>query len=98
MEKDNSRYKWSSLTIKERLAITTALIAFSLGWILTGLACFVPLLLSEQSILWILGQSLLYASGVFGVTAYFSAESQRMRNDVRMMIHEHEKIEAEEEP
>lgn len=87
MEK-SSKNKWSSLTVKERLAIGTALVAFAAGWTLTGIACFIPLLLSEQSILWILGQSLVYSSGVFGITSYFSAEAQRMRNDVRQMMKE----------
>ena len=96
MEK-TSKNKWSSLTVKERLAITTALVAFAAGWTLTALACFIPLLLSEQSILWILGQSLVYSSGVFGITSYFSAEAQRMRHDVRMMMKEGVPHDDEEE-
>ena len=66
--------KFEDLNIKEKLAIISACAAFICGWLLTGIAAFVPLLLSEQSILWILGQSLTYASAVFGVSMYFSAE------------------------
>jgi FtsH-binding integral membrane protein len=90
--------KWTSLGVKEKLAIGTALAAFIAGWVLTGLACFVPLLMSEQSILWILGQAMVYTASVFGVTSYFSSETVRMRNDLkRMMDEERERIETEKE-
>lgn len=90
--------KWTSLGVKEKLAIGTALAAFIAGWVLTGLACFVPLLMSEQSILWILGQAMVYTASVFGVTSYFSSETVRMRNELkRMMDEERERIETEKE-
>lgn len=73
---------FKDLNIKEKLAIISACAAFVCGWTLTGIAAFVPLLLSEQSILWILGQSLTYASAVFGVSMYFSAESRQMKRDI----------------
>lgn len=97
--KETMKQKWSDLNVKDQLAIGTAVLAFLAGWILTGLAAFVPLLLSEQSVLWILGQSLVYSASVFGVAAYFKSESVQLRRDVdrhlahteRMMI-EREKL------
>lgn len=74
--------KWIDLGIKERLAITSACIAFIAGWTLTGIAAFVPLLLSEQSVLWILGQSLIYSASVFGIAAYFKSETIQLKEDV----------------
>lgn len=74
--------KWEDLGIKEKLAITSACIAFAAGWTLTGIAAFVPLLLSEQSVLWILGQSLIYSASVFGIAAYFKSETIQLREDV----------------
>lgn len=91
---------WKDLSIKEKLAIGTALAAFSVGWILTGIAAFVPLYMSEQSILWILGQSLTYSAAVFGVTAYFNAESVQLRRDIDRHLERVErmnKLKAEEE-
>lgn len=88
--------KWTSLGVKEKLAIGTALAAFIAGWVLTGLACFVPLLMSEQSILWILGQAMVYTASVFGVTSYFSSETIRMRRDLRRIMNE-ERTKIEEE-
>ena len=42
--------KWVDLSIKEKLAIGSACLAFLAGWILTGIAAFVPILLSEQGV------------------------------------------------
>lgn len=88
---------FKDLNIKEKLAIVSACAAFVCGWTLTGIAAFVPLLLSEQSILWILGQSLTYASAVFGVSMYFSAESRQMKHDISKHIEHMERLQIERE-
>lgn len=92
----NEKETWTSLNIKEKLAIITACVAFSAGWVLTGIAAFVPLFLSEASILTILGQSLVYAASVFGITSYFAAETHRMRRDFTRMMKHPQEIEKEE--
>lgn len=97
--------KWIDLGIKERLAITSACIAFIAGWTLTGIAAFVPLLLSEQSVLWILGQSLIYSASVFGIAAYFKSETIQLKEDVdrhlehieRMRLKKLEEIDEEQQ-
>lgn len=86
---------WKDLNIKEKLAITSACIGFIAGWTLTGIAAFVPLLLSEQGVLWILAQSLTYASAVFGVSMYFNAESRQMKRDLKHYFSEHERLQTE---
>lgn len=78
----NNKAKWIDLGIKEKLAIGSACVAFALGWIITGLAAFVPLLISEQGVLWILGQSLVYTASVFGVSMYFKSETIQLRHDI----------------
>ena len=87
--------KFEDLNVKEKLAIVSACVAFVCGWLLTGIAAFVPLLLSEQSILWILGQSLTYTSAVFGVSMYFSAESRNMKADINKHIAQMERLSLE---
>lgn len=77
---------WKDLEIKDKLAVSTALAAFAIGWLLTIIAAFVPLLLSEQATLWILGQSLVYAASVFGVAAYFRNESSQLKKDIRQQL------------
>lgn len=86
---------WKDLNIKEKLAIISACGAFVCGWVLTGIAAFVPLLLSEQSILWILGQSMTYAAAVFGVSMYFNAEARIMKKDMNRHFREMERMSIE---
>lgn len=88
---------WGELNIKEKLAIGSACIAFGLGWLITGLAAFVQLLISEQGVLWILGQSLVYTASVFGVSAYFRSEAVQLRRDVDRHLGEMEKLRIQRE-
>lgn len=88
---------FKDLNIKEKLAIISACVAFICGWVLTGIAAFVPLLLSEQSILWILGQGMTYAAAVFGVSMYFNAEARQMKADISNHIAEMERLSIERE-
>lgn len=83
---------WSDLNIKEKLAIVSACAAFIMGWALTGIAAFVPLLLSEQSILFILGQAMTYSAAVFGVSMYFNAEARQMKRDMQNFMNEKEQL------
>lgn len=63
--------KWKDLDIKDKVAIITCCIAFALGWILT-IAGFIvdPLGIVSDSVLWILGQSLIYTASVLGIGMY----------------------------
>lgn len=88
---------FNDLNIKEKLAIISACAAFTMGWILTGIAAFIPLLLSEQAILWILGQSMTYAAAVFGVSMYFNAEARIMKHDINRHIEKMERLSIERE-
>ena len=89
--------KWTDLNIKEKLAIISACLAFICGWTLTGIAAFVPLLLSEQSILFILGQAMTYSAAVFGVSMYFNAEARQMKNDINKHIEKMERLSIQRE-
>ena len=89
------RQTFKDLNIKERLSIISACIAFVMGWVLTGIAAFVPLLLSEQAVLWILGQALTYSAAVFGVSMYFNAESRQMKRDLKHYFNEQERLQEE---
>lgn len=88
---------FKDLNIKEKLAIVSACAAFICGWTLTGIAAFVPLLLSEQSILWILGQAMTYAAAVFGVSMYFNAEARIMKNNINRHMEHMERMQMQRE-
>lgn len=75
--------KWVDLNIKDKLAILSACIAFILGWCMSIAGFWIPPVGEvADSILWILGQALLYAASVFGVSAYFRSESVQLRKDI----------------
>lgn len=88
---------FKDLNIKEKLAIVSACAAFVCGWTLTGIAAFVPLLLSEQSILWILGQAMTYAAAVFGVSMYFNAEARIIKHDINRHMEHMERLQIQRE-
>lgn len=88
---------WKDLNIKDKLAIVSACIAFTVGWTLTCLAAFVPLLISEQGVLWILGQALIYSASVFGLGMYFKSETVQMKQDVRRYMRRMKEEEENEE-
>ena len=84
--------QWKDLSIKDKIAIVTAIVAFLIGWGLS-IAGFVVPPLGEiaNSVLFVLGQALVYAASVFGIAGYFSSETARLRKDVKNMITEEEK-------
>ena len=88
---------WKDLNIKEKLAIASACAAFCIGWALTLCAAFLPVLLSEQAILWILGQSLIYSASVFGISAYFKSETVQLKRDVNRHIEKMERMQIQRE-
>lgn len=91
------KQNWDDLNIKEKLSIASACLAFIAGWTLTGLAAFVPILLSEQGVLWILGQALIYSASVFGVALYFKAESVQMKHDIDRHLERVERMQIQRE-
>ena len=92
LNKKEMKQSFKDLNIKDKLAIVSACIAFTAGWALTICAAFVPLLLSEQGILWILGQALIYSASVFGLGMYFKSESTQMKNDMQRYFDKQERL------
>ena len=94
-----SKIRWVDLNVKDKLAIVSALAAFTLGWALSIAAFIVPPMgIVDDGVLWILGQALLYAASVFGITGYFTAETVRLRHDMRDYInrrYEHQPYDEE---
>lgn len=91
------KQNWNDLNIKEKLSIASACMAFIIGWGLVICAAFVPILLSEQGVLFILGQALIYSASVFGVALYFKAESIQMKADINRHIRHMERMSLERE-
>lgn len=75
--------RWKELDLKTRIAYVTAIAAFVLGWCLT-IAGFIapPLGIVSDSVLWILGQSLVYAASVLGIGMYVTGSVKGMKRAI----------------
>jgi Na+/melibiose symporter-like transporter len=75
------------LDIKTKFAIVSAVVAFLIGWGLTVAGFLLPPRGEvHDSVLWILGQALVYAASVFGVGMYISSEMTKLRTENRNYI------------
>lgn len=83
---------------KEAAAYITAIISFLAGWGLTVAGfCVSPVGEVSNSVLAILGESLIYAASVFGVALYFSNQLVKFKQDTRAYLEEQNKGNISEE-
>lgn len=83
------------MDIKQKTAYITAIIAFVAGWGLTIAGfCVPPEGEVSGSVLAVLGEAMVYAASVFGVTMYFGHEMEKFRHDTRSYIREVEQERA----
>lgn len=86
---------WKTLDIKAKFAIVTAVVAFVAGWGLTIAGFIIPPKGEvADSVLWILGQSLIYTASVLGIGMYFNNQMVKFRADTRRYI---DQVEREKE-
>lgn len=78
--------QWSQLEIKTKIAYITALVAFTIGWGLAIAGFIIGAGVVSDSVLWILGQSLIYAASVFGVGMYVTGSVKNMKKAIRMFM------------
>lgn len=77
-----TREKWADLEVKTRIAYITAIVAFVAGWGLTIAGFVVGHGEVHDSVLWILGQSLLYTGSIFGVGMYVNNSVRGMKEQI----------------
>ena len=83
------------MDIKQKTAYVTAILAFVCGWGLTIAGFLVePKGEIAGSVLAVLGEAMVYAASVFGVSMYFSHEMTKFRYDTRQYI---DRLEADRE-
>lgn len=89
---------YEKCTLKQKVAMISGIVAFILGWSLTIAGFVVPPLGDiADSVLWVLGQSLIYTGSVLGLTQYFSAESVKLRHDVDRHLEMMERMQIQRE-
>ena len=88
----------AKLDIKTKFAIGSAVVAFLAGWGLTVAGFILPPRGEvHDSVLWILGQALIYAASVFGIGMYITGEISRLRVENKNYIKRELEKEREKE-
>lgn len=84
---------WKNLEVKTKIAYITAIVAFACGWGLAIAGFIIGAGVVSDSVLWILGQALVYAASVFGVGMYVTNSVKGMKSTIRkFMIDEDRKL------
>ena len=86
------KQKFSELSIKEKLGFITAALAFAFGWLITIVAAFVPILLSEQGVLFILGEGMIYCGSFIGISMYFRSEQHQLKRELKRYFNNKERL------
>lgn len=86
------KQKWEDLSIKDKLGFVTAAAAFTFGWLLTIVAAFVPILLSEQGLLFILGEGMIYCGSFIGLSLYFRSEQHQLKTELKRYFNQKERL------
>lgn len=84
--------KFRDLDVKNKIAIVTAIAAFIVGWGLTIAGFIIGAGVISESVLWVLGQSLVYAASVFGVSMYVGSEVKRLKGEVKRALRNPDEI------
>ena len=88
---------WETLDIKQKFAVGSAVIAFLAGWGLTIAGFIIPPKGDvADSVLWILGQALIYTASVLGIGMYFNNQMVKFRTDTKRYIDKELKEERDE--
>ena len=98
-----TREKWADISVKDKIAYISAVAAFVIGWGLTIAGFCLPVVGQiADSVLWVLGQALVYAASVFGVGMYVTSSVRGMKRDIRRFMADErkqmEEIENEQYP
>lgn len=86
MKNEKEFLHWSELDVKTKIAYFTAIIAFCIGWGLTISGFILGAGVISDSVLWVLGQALVYAASVFGVGMYVGNEVMGMKRSIRRFM------------
>lgn len=82
--------KYKDLSFKDKAAYALAIAAFTVGWAITVAGFIVPPLGQIHStVLWVLGQSLLFSGSVIGIAQYYSAQLRDFKHNIGETIEQH---------
>lgn len=84
------------LDIKTKIAYITAVIAFTIGWGLTIAGFVIGAGIISDSVLWVLGQALVYAASVFGIGMYTVSTVKGMKTEINTFLAKKEDKKSQE--
>ena len=88
---NNKKNSWKELSVREKYAYGISATAFFLGWMLTIICFFVdPIGSVTDSVLWILGQVLLFTGSVIGISEHYSSQLKQLKDEIRNEIEHNE--------
>jgi hypothetical protein len=88
---DFSKNTWKSLSFRDKLSYIFAILSFVCGWIFTGIGFFMPPQGEvSNSVLWILGQALLFTGAVIGIAQYYQGQLNDFKDSVMNQIRREE--------
>lgn len=83
---------WKELPLRDKITYIISFIAFALGWIITIIGFFVePVGMVSDSVLWILGQSLLFVGSVLGIAQYYNRSLNNFKEDIMNTLYKTKK-------
>lgn len=83
---------WKALPLRDKITYIISFIAFALGWIITIIGFFVePVGMVSDSVLWILGQSLLFVGSVLGIAQYYNRSLNNFKEDIMNTLYKTKK-------
>lgn len=89
---DEIKDKFDKMTMKEKLAYGTCIAAFVLGWGLTIAGFIVPPVgIVSDSVLWVLGQALMYCGAVIGISSHYGSEVRNFEKKISDYVKKTEK-------
>lgn len=93
-----NKVTWSDVNIKEKIAIVSACLTLMIGWTLVTLGfLFEPQGEISDSVLWILGQALIYSASVFGFAGYMTSQVHAFKTDINEHLQKMEELQIERE-
>lgn len=79
--------KWKDLSFRDKLAYVFAVLSFLCGWVFTGIGFFMPPQGEvSNSVLWILGQALLFTGAVIGIAQYYQGQLNEFKSSVMRQL------------
>lgn len=77
------------MIFKEKLSYVFASVALGFGILLTFLGFLVdPMGVVDDSVLWVLGQTLIYSGSIVGISMHYKQELNNFKDDIHKLLKE----------